>query len=126
MKKDYNLICMYYADDNQVFVSFKPNHPSMYNDAEHVFSWNNNTGVLKSNPEEAEVVHFTSRFPKQPSFGESITFAGTSIDIKKKARNLGIFMDNSLSFSAHINQVCKKPATIRRIEIFKCAILSLI
>lgn len=108
MKKDYNLICMYYADDNQVFVSFKPNQPSMYNDAEHVFSWNNNTGVLKSNPEEAEVVHFTSRFPKQPSFGESITFAGTSIDIKKKARNLGIFMDNSLSFSAHINQVCKK------------------
>lgn len=65
-------------------------------------------GVLKSNPEEAEVVHFTSRFPKQPSFGESITFAGTSIDIKKKARNLGIFMDNSLSFSAHINQICKK------------------
>lgn len=116
MKKDYNLICMYYADDNQVFVSFKPNHPSMYNDAvdtlrqcvEHIFSWDSNTGVLKSNPEEAEVVHFTSRFPKQPSFGESITFAGTSIDIKKKARNLGIFIDNSLSFSAHINQVCKK------------------
>ena len=49
---------MYYADDNQVFVSFKPNHPSMYNDAEHIFSWNSNTGVLKSNPEEAEVVQF--------------------------------------------------------------------
>lgn len=51
----------------------------MYNDAldilrqcvEHIFSWKSNTGVLKNNPEEAEVVHFTSRFPKQPSFGES-------------------------------------------------------
>lgn len=52
----------------------------MYSDAldilrqcvEHIFSWKSNTGVLKNNPEEAEVVHFTSRFPKQPSFGESI------------------------------------------------------
>jgi len=121
---------MFYADDNQVFVSFKPNHPSMYNDAvdtlwqcvEHIFSWNSNTGVLKSNPEEAEALRFTSRFPKQPSFGESISFERTSIDIKKKARNLGIFMDNNFTSIKFV----KKPATIRRIEIFKCEILSLI
>ena len=35
----------------------------------------------------------------------TITFTG--IDFKKKARNVGFIMNNNLSFSAHINEVCK-------------------
>ena len=35
----------------------------------------------------------------------TITFTG--IDFKKKARNVGFIMTNNLSFSAHINEVCK-------------------
>ena len=62
----------------------------------------------RSNPGKTEVLHFTSRFMKQPSFGDSITFAGTEIIITKKARNLGVIMDNNLSFSSHINEICKK------------------
>ena len=64
--------------------------------------------MLKSNPGKTEMLHFTSRFMKQPSFGDSITFAGTEINITKKARNLGVIMDNNLSFSSHINEICKK------------------
>ena len=44
--------------------------------------------MLKSNPGKIDVLHFTLQFTKQPSFGETVTFAGTNIDIKKKARNL--------------------------------------
>ena len=84
---------MFYADDSQVYVSINPNH--LNNDAldtlrqcvEHIFSWNS-TVMLKSNPGKIDVLHFTLQFTKQPSFGETVTFAGTNIDIKKKARNL--------------------------------------
>ena len=57
-----------------------------------------------------EVLHFTSRFMKQPFFGDSITFLGTEINITKKARSLGVIMDNNLSFSSYINEICKKSA----------------
>ena len=35
----------------------------------------------------------------------TITFTG--INFTKKARNVGFIMNNNLSFSAHINEVCK-------------------
>ena len=54
-----------------------------------------------------EVLHFTSRFMKQPFFGDSITFLGTEINITKKARSLGVIMDNNLSFSSYINEIFK-------------------
>ena len=44
--------------------------------------------MLKSNPGKTDVLHFTLQFTKQPSLGETVTFAGTNINIKKKARNL--------------------------------------
>ena len=108
----YNLNCMFYADDSQVYIAVNPNHPSdalttLRQCVEHIFSWNTRN-MLKSNPGKTEVLHFTSRFMKQPSFGDSITFAGTEIIITKKARNLGGIMDNNLSFSSHINEICKK------------------
>ena len=45
---------------------------------------------------------------KQPFFGDSITFARTEINITKKAGNLGFIMDNNLSFSSYIYEICKK------------------
>ena len=115
MIQAYNLNCMFYADDSQVYIAVNPNHPSdalttLRQCVEHIFSWNTRN-MLKSNPGKTEVLHFTSRFMKQPSFGVfgvSITFAGTEIIITKKAKNLGVIMDNSLSFSSQINEICKK------------------
>ena len=103
---------MFYADDSQVYIAVNPNLPSdplttLRQCVEHIFSWNTRN-MLKSNPGKTETLHFSSRFMKQPSFGDSITFAGTEIIITKKARNLGGIMDNNLSFSSHINEICKK------------------
>ena len=64
--------------------------------------------MLKSTPGKTEVLHFTSHFMKQPSFGDSITFARTEFYITKKARNQGVIMDNNLSFSIHNNEICNK------------------
>lgn len=64
-----------------------PNHPK--NDAldtlrpcvEHNFvSWNNKN-MLKSKILIKKVLHFTSRFTRQPSSGEGITLGGTKIEI---------------------------------------------
>ena len=57
-----------------------------FNNVLSIFS--HGTVMLKSNPGKIDVLHFTLQFTKQPSFGETVTFAGTNIDIKKKARNL--------------------------------------
>lgn len=65
--------------------------------------------MLKSNPGKTEVLHFTSRFMKQPYFGDSITFAGTEINITKKARNLGVIMDNNLSSTLAIRSIMLGP-----------------
>ena len=108
----YNLNCMFYADDIQVYIAINPNHLSdalttLQQCVEHISSWSTRN-MFKSNPGKTKVLHFTSRFMKQPSFGDSIIFAGTEINITKKARNLGVIMDNNLSFSSHINEICKK------------------
>ena len=111
----YNLNCMFYADDRQVYIAVNPNHPSdalttLRQCVEHIVSWNTRN-ILKCNPGKTEVLHFTSSFMKKPSlgvFGDSITFAGTEIIITKKARNLGAIIDNNLSFSSHINEIYKK------------------
>lgn len=74
---------------------------------EHIFSWTTKN-MLNSNPGKTEVLHFSSRFMNQQSVGESITFAGTRVDITKKVRNLGVVVDNNLSFSSHVSKICKK------------------
>ena len=44
----------------------------------------------------------------QPRSLETLTFANSAIGIKAKAKNLGIVMNNTLSFNDHINEICKK------------------
>ena len=46
------------------------------------------------------------------AFGDSITFAGTEINITKKARNVGVIMDNNLPLSSHINEILCKKSTL--------------
>ena len=80
--------------DSQLYIAINPNHPSdalttLRQYVEHSFSWNTRN-MLESNPGKTEVLHFTSRFMKQPSFCDSITFAGTEI-------NIGVIIDNNLS-----------------------------
>ena len=109
----HDLNCMFYAGDTQIYIAIKdPDHSvvsveilqACVND---VFAWNTQN-MLKSNPGKSDILHFTSRFKKQPSSLETLMLANSTIGIKAKAKNLGIVMDKILSFSDHINEICKK------------------
>ena len=64
------------------------------------------------------VLSIFSHGTPETSFGDSIIFAGTEINITKKARNLGVIMDNNLSFSSQINEICKKSTlAIKSIDV---------
>ena len=72
-----------------------------------VFTWNTKN-MLKCNPGKTEILHFTSRFNKQPTDYETLTLANTSTEVKTKAKNLSVIMDKTLSFTEHISKMCKK------------------
>ena len=63
--------------------------------------------MLKCNPGKTEILQFTARFSKQPTVYETLSLANTSVEVKTKAKNLGVIMDKTLSFTEHIN-MCKK------------------
>ena len=64
--------------------------------------------MLKYNPGKTDILHFTSRFNKHPTDYETLTLANTPIEVKTKANNLGVIMDKTLSFTEHINKMCKQ------------------
>ena len=72
-----------------------------------VFAWNTQN-MLKSNPGKTDILHFTSRFKKQPSSLDTLMLANSTKGIKAKAKNLGVVMDKILSFNDYINEICKK------------------
>ena len=57
-----------------------------------------------------EILHFTLRFSKQPTVYETLSLVNTTVEVETKAKNLRVIMDKTLSFTEHINEMCKKPA----------------
>ena len=72
-----------------------------------VFAWNTKN-MLKCNLGKSEKLHFTSGFSKQPRVYETLSLANTEVEVKTKAKNFGVIMDKTLSFTEHINEICKK------------------
>ena len=109
----YNLSYMFYADDNQLYIAVNPKEtPQVSLDklrecTQAILHWNTQN-MLSTNPEKTEVIHFTSRFQKQPIALDTFKFANTDVTVSDKVRNLGVIMDKNLSFTNHINDMCKK------------------
>lgn len=109
-----DLNCMFYADDTQIYITIKdPEHSTesvniLQACVNDVFAWYTQN-MLKSNPDKTEILHFTSRFKKQPSLLETVTLANSEIGIKGKATNLGIVMDKNLSLTIISMKHTKKP-----------------
>ena len=114
---------MFYADDTQIYIVIDDPKQSVdsvgvlkgcIND---VFAWNSKN-MLKCDPGKTEILHFTSRFSKQPTVYETLSLANTSVEVKTKAKNLGVIMDKTLSFTEHLNKMCKKASyAIRSINM---------
>ena len=111
--RSHGLDSMFYADDTQIYIII--NDPKQSVDSvgvlngciNDVFEWNTKN-MLKCNPGKTEILHFTSRFNKQPTVYETLSLANTLVEVKTKAKNLGVIMDKTLCFTEHINEMCKK------------------
>ena len=108
----FNLQCMFYADDTQLYIAVKPSTPELAIDSlstciKAVFDWNT-CNKLQTNRGKTEVLRLTSRFVKNPSLGPQFMVAGVPVDITSKTRNLGVIMDANFTLSSHINDLCKK------------------
>ena len=89
----FNLQCMFYADDTQLYIAVKPSTPELAIDSlstcsKAVFDWNTCNKLL-TNRGKTEVLRLTSRFVKNPSLGPQFIVAGVPVDITSKTRNLG-------------------------------------
>ena len=108
----FNLQCMFYADNTQLYIAVKPSTPELAIDflstcIKAVFHWNT-CNKLQTNRGKTEVLRLTSRFVKNPSLGPQFMVAGVPVDITSKTRNLGVIVDANLTLSSHINDLCKK------------------
>ena len=53
------------------------------------FAWNTKN-MLKCNLGKSEILRFTSGFSKQPRVYETLSLPNTEVEVKKKAKNLGV------------------------------------
>ena len=81
---------MFYADDTQIYIAIKdPDHSVvsveiLQASVNDVFAWNTQN-MLKSNPGKTDILHFTSRFTRQPSSLETVTLANCTIGNQSKS-----------------------------------------
>ncbi|XP_068675290.1 uncharacterized protein [Montipora foliosa] len=108
----YNLNCMFYADDTQIYITLNPNNSTCSTDIlrsciEDVISCNTKS-MLKCNQGKTEVVLFSSRFSKKYELLPTFSFGNNTISVTKEARNLGVMFDENLTSMSQINLICKK------------------
>ena len=109
----HGLDSMFYADETQIYIIIDDTKQSVHSVGvpkgciNDVFAWNTKN-MLKFNPGKTEILHFTSRFSKQSTVYETLSFANTSVGVKPKAKNFGVIMDKTLSFTEDINKMCKQ------------------
>ena len=102
-----------YADDLQLYVSFKTESAADLQRAKsrvelcarEIYNWMLHNG-LKLNQDKSELQVFTSKFRANPEL-DSVVVIDESITPEPHARNLGIILDTYLTFNNHIAKVCK-------------------
>ena len=106
-----------YADDTQIYMSFKPHLQSSADDAikkinecvEAIKKWMS-TNFLKLNDDKTEVIIFSRKTTRtKPNTTPPAVRVGSSeIQPKMQVRNLGVIFDSGLAMDKHVNNVCRK------------------
>jgi len=98
-----------YADDTQLYISLKDERAvSLLSDCFDPVLWWFTLNGLSLNPDRSEAIIIGTGV-RQRSEGslKVIDIGNVHIQPSKSARSLGVVIDNTLSFDAHVNSVCK-------------------
>ena len=101
-----------YADDTQLYISFKPagfhqSSETLSSAFSDIVSWTHNNKVML-NPSKTELLLIgTSQQRKKLSDVTSISLGNTTIPVSTSARNLGFIFDSDMSLTSQVNLVCK-------------------
>ncbi len=104
----------FYADDSQIYVSFKPTNTVSQKDALHhvenclveIVTWMN-SNMLKINADKTEVIIFTSQRNEKHVETITVDIGEETIKPSKCVRNLGVFLDSNMTMEKHISSVCR-------------------
>ena len=112
--RSHGLGHQFYADDTEIYLSFKSKDNAAQNEAlrrtetclADIEIWMHKN-MLKLNSDKTEVILFTSVHNKKHLDGLSINFGGAQISSSSSVRNLGVVFDQSLSMEKHFNAICR-------------------
>ena len=102
-----------YADDIQLYVSFKPNQTDAVDAIRNLEACINDVSVwmnshsLKLNNTKSEFVLFGSKVHLSEININSIVVQDAVIKVSDSCRNLGVMMDATMSMSSQISSICK-------------------
>ena len=107
----FNLNDHFYADDSQLYKSTIPkNIPFLATKFEECFceikSWMNENKLML-NDEKTEVILVGRNSVLNKVDLPSLTFGSNIINVSRVVRNLGVYIDNNLTFSDHVNHMVR-------------------
>ena len=107
-KHSINFHC--YADDTQLYLSMKPDQNDQIEKLNACISdiktWMT-INYLLLNPEKTEVIILGPKNLRDALSAQIVSLDGISIAPNSTVRNLGVLLDQDLSFKAHISQACR-------------------
>ena len=112
--RSHGLLHHFYADDSQVYISFKPIDTVSQTEALHriencltdIIVWMN-TNMLKLNTDKTEVMLFTSKANAKYVENVSVKVGESLIQSTDRVRNLGAIFSPSMEMEHQINSVCR-------------------
>ena len=100
----------FYADDSQLYMSFKPMNQSVLISCieaciKDIDAWML-SNMLKLNKDKTELLVIWSQYRLPPSV-EDVIVAGERIEASHTVRNLGVTFDGNMNLEQHVKNVCK-------------------
>ena len=112
--KKHGLEYHFYADDSQLYLSFKPTDHVTRAKAilrveaclKDILSWMQGN-MLKQNADKTEVIVFASKRNAGLVNGISVAVGDSNIRPSSCVRNLGAWLESRMDMEQHVNSVCK-------------------